>query len=44
MVPDQTCPIYWGEPGTNGQHSFDQLIHQVSRLIQCFSRFPLLRE
>jgi glucose-6-phosphate isomerase len=30
-----TCPIYWGEPGTNGQHSFYQLIHQGSRLIPC---------
>jgi glucose-6-phosphate isomerase len=28
-----TCPIYWGEPGTNGQHSFYQLIHQGTRLI-----------
>src|SRR6266404_1773245 len=31
----QTGPIYWGEPGTNGQHSFYQLIHQGTRLIQC---------
>lgn len=31
----QTGPIYWGEPGTNGQHSFYQLIHQGSRLIPC---------
>jgi glucose-6-phosphate isomerase len=31
----QTCPIYWGEPGTNGQHSFYQLIHQGTRLIPC---------
>jgi len=30
-----TGPIYWGEPGTNGQHSFYQLIHQGSRLIPC---------
>jgi glucose-6-phosphate isomerase len=29
----ETCPIYWGEPGTNGQHSFYQLIHQGTRLI-----------
>ena len=29
----QTGPIYWGEPGTNGQHSFYQLIHQGTRLI-----------
>ncbi len=31
----QTAPIYWGEPGTNGQHSFYQLIHQGTRLIPC---------
>ncbi len=31
----QTSPIYWGEPGTNGQHSFYQLIHQGSRLVAC---------
>jgi glucose-6-phosphate isomerase len=31
----QTGPIYWGEPGTNGQHSFYQLIHQGTRLISC---------
>jgi glucose-6-phosphate isomerase len=31
----ETCPIYWGEPGTNGQHSFYQLIHQGTRLIPC---------
>ena len=30
-----TSPIYWGEPGTNGQHSFYQLIHQGTRLIPC---------
>jgi glucose-6-phosphate isomerase len=30
-----TSPVYWGEPGTNGQHSFYQLIHQGSRLIPC---------
>jgi glucose-6-phosphate isomerase len=30
-----TGPIYWGEPGTNGQHSFYQLIHQGTRLIPC---------
>ena len=34
-VDYQTCPIYWGEPGTNGQHSFYQLIHQGTRLIPC---------
>jgi len=32
-----TCPIYWGEPGTNGQHSFYQLIHQGTRLIPATS-------
>jgi glucose-6-phosphate isomerase len=31
----QTGPIYWGEPGTNGQHSFYQLVHQGTRLIPC---------
>jgi len=31
----ETSPIYWGEPGTNGQHSFYQLIHQGTRLIPC---------
>jgi glucose-6-phosphate isomerase len=30
-----TAPVYWGEPGTNGQHSFYQLIHQGTRLIPC---------
>ena len=30
-----TAPIYWGEPGTNGQHSFYQLMHQGTRLIPC---------
>ena len=34
-APYQTCPIYWGEPGTNGQHSFYQLLHQGTRLIPC---------
>ncbi len=34
-VPCETGPIYWGEPGTNGQHSFYQLIHQGTRLIPC---------
>ena len=34
-VSYMTCPIYWGEPGTNGQHSFYQLIHQGTRLIPC---------
>jgi len=34
-VAQETGPIYWGEPGTNGQHSFYQLIHQGTRLIPC---------
>jgi glucose-6-phosphate isomerase len=34
-VDSDTGPIYWGEPGTNGQHSFYQLIHQGTRLIPC---------
>ena len=39
-LPDR--PIYWGEPGTNGQHSFYQLIHQGTKLIPCdFIGFPL---
>ena len=45
-VDCQTGPIYWGEPGTNGQHSFYQLIHQGTKLIPCdfiafFSRLTL---
>jgi glucose-6-phosphate isomerase len=35
LVDYDTGPIYWGEPGTNGQHSFYQLIHQGTRLIPC---------
>jgi glucose-6-phosphate isomerase len=35
QVKPETGPIYWGEPGTNGQHSFYQLIHQGTRLIPC---------
>src|SRR5436309_2672608 len=35
VVTYATGPIYWGEPGTNGQHSFYQLIHQGTRLIPC---------
>src|ERR1700741_2991294 len=35
-VSFDTGPIYWGEPGTNGQHSFYQLIHQGTRLIPCY--------
>jgi glucose-6-phosphate isomerase len=34
-VTYDTSPIYWGEPGTNGQHSFYQLIHQGTRLVPC---------
>ena len=34
-VDYQTGPIYWGEPGTNGQHSFYQLIHQGTHLVPC---------
>ncbi|MGA7339160.1 MAG: glucose-6-phosphate isomerase [Terracidiphilus sp.] len=35
QVDYSTGPVYWGEPGTNGQHSFYQLIHQGTRLIPC---------
>src|SRR6202166_2911442 len=35
IVDYDTGPIYWGEPGTNGQHSFYQLIHQGTRLVPC---------
>lgn len=34
-VDSETSPVYWGEPGTNGQHSFYQLIHQGTQLIPC---------
>jgi glucose-6-phosphate isomerase len=34
-VSYETSPVYWGEPGTNGQHSFYQLIHQGTKLIPC---------
>src|SRR5262249_12286516 len=34
-VAGQTGPIYWGEPGTNGQHSFYQLLHQGTKLVPC---------
>jgi glucose-6-phosphate isomerase len=34
-VSRRTGPVYWGEPGTNGQHSFYQLIHQGTRLVPC---------
>ena len=35
QVSRDTSPIYWGEPGYNGQHSFYQLIHQGTRLVPC---------
>jgi len=35
VVDYETSPIYWGEPGTNGQHSFYQLIHQGTKLVPC---------
>ena len=35
QVDYATGPIYWGEPGTNGQHSFHQLIHQGTRIVPC---------
>ena len=35
VVDFNTGPIYWGEPGTNGQHSFYQLLHQGTRLVPC---------
>ena len=35
QVAVETAPILWGEPGTNGQHSFYQLIHQGTRLVPC---------
>jgi glucose-6-phosphate isomerase len=35
QVSYETGPIYWGEPGTNGQHSFYQLIHQGTKIIPC---------
>src|SRR3990172_5846380 len=34
-VDYQTGPIFWGEPGTNGQHSFYQLLHQGTKLVPC---------
>jgi glucose-6-phosphate isomerase len=34
-VDCDTSPVYWGEPGTNGQHSFHQLLHQGTRLVPC---------
>ncbi|CAN5490456.1 glucose-6-phosphate isomerase [soil metagenome] len=35
VVPVETAPVLWGEPGTNGQHSFYQMIHQGTRLVPC---------
>ncbi len=35
VVDYQTCPIIWGEPGTNGQHAFYQLIHQGTKMVPC---------
>ncbi|MEO7761816.1 MAG: glucose-6-phosphate isomerase [Casimicrobiaceae bacterium] len=35
LVDYTTGPVYWGEPGTNGQHSFYQLIHQGTRIVPC---------
>ena len=35
VVDYETSPIYWGEPGTNGQHSFYQLLHQGTRIVPC---------
>ncbi len=35
LVDYQTSPVYWGEPGTNGQHSFYQMLHQGTQLIPC---------
>src|SRR6266700_3149776 len=34
-VDYETSPVFWGEPGTNGQHSFYQLIHQGTKLVPC---------
>ena len=43
-VDYQTGPIIWGEPGTNGQHAFYQLIHQGTKLIPCdFIGFAQIR-
>jgi glucose-6-phosphate isomerase len=41
-VSYQTGPVIWGEPGTNGQHAFYQLIHQGTRLIPCDFIAPVL--
>jgi glucose-6-phosphate isomerase len=35
VVDYETSPVYWGEPGTNGQHSFYQLLHQGTKLVPC---------
>lgn len=42
VVPYKTGPIVWGEPGTNGQHAFYQLIHQGKRLIPCDFLMPVI--
>ena len=42
-VTYQTGPIIWGEPGTNGQHAFYQLIHQGTKLIPCDFIAPAIR-
>lgn len=43
-VPYQTGPVIWGEPGTNGQHAFYQLIHQGTKLIPCDFIAPALSQ
>ncbi len=40
QVPVETSPVYWGEPGTNGQHSFYQLLHQGTSVIACDVLIP----
>ena len=39
-VPTQTSPVYWGEPGTNGQHSFYQMLHQGTATVACDVLIP----
>merc|ERR1711939_1257416 len=43
-VTYQTGPIIWGEPGTNGQHAFYQLIHQGTKLIPCDFLAPAISQ
>ena len=43
-VDYQTGPIIWGEPGTNGQHAFYQLIHQGTKLIPCDFLAPAISQ